>query len=232
MKSLSRQKIAAISLALLAVVIGVAGYLLVIKPQSAKTRALDAQIAQARVQYVALHGGSHGKPELHAAELFQLSRAMPEQDDQPGIVLELARLAANSGVDLLAIVPQPRVALADGSSAVPVTVTISGGWPKIATFMRLVRYEVSVKGTSFSVGGRLFDIDSIQVTPPTSSSSSTGIQVIIQMSAFDYGAPPSPTATAGAAGGTTTTTTTTTKTSTTPTSSGSQQAAGATGSSS
>jgi len=202
--------------------------MLAIKPQTAKTRSLDAQIAQAQVQYLALHGGSHGAPELHAAELFQLSRAMPEKDDIPGIVLELARLAANSRVQLLAIVPQPRVALADGSSAVPLTVTVNGRWPKISAFMRLVGEEVKVRGKSFSVGGRLFDIDSIQITPPNVSSSSTGIQAIVQMSAFDYGAPPSPTATAGAANGMTTTTTT----STTPASSGSQQAAGASGSSS
>jgi Tfp pilus assembly protein PilO len=225
-KSIKPQHLVIGGIALAAVLVAVGGYMVAIRPQIAKTHALDAQIATAQIQYAALHGSDGTRRRsLHAAELFQLSRAMPNSDDQPGVMLELSRLAAASSVDLMAIAMQPRVALSDGSSALPVNVTVDGSWGHLASFLHQVRNQVRVKGTTVSVAGRLFVIDSIQINP---SSAPPAIEAVLQMSAFDYGAPPSPTATAGASGQTTTTTTTTT----TPATSGSQQAAGTTGSSS
>jgi Tfp pilus assembly protein PilO len=222
-KSLKPQHLLIGGIALVAVLVAAGGYMLAIRPQIATTHALDAKIATARTEYAALHGANGTRRgSLHAAELFQLSRAMPNSDDQPGVVLELSRLAAASSVDLVAVAMQPRVALPNGSSALPVKVTVDGNWGHLASFLHQVRNEVRVKGKTVSVAGRLFVIDSIQINP---SSAPPAIEAVLQMSAFDYGAPPSPTATAGGSGGTTTTTTT-------PATSGSQQAAGTTGSSS
>lgn len=222
MKSIDRTKALAAGLVVLGVLIGLIGYATVVKSQQKKVTSLDAQIATAEQQYASLHVGTSRKPALRAAELFQLSRAMPETDDMPGILFELSRLAHQSSVSIAAIRPSPRIALTDGSSAVPLSVTISGTWPQVAAFLKLVDHQVRFTGGSLSVAGRLFDVDEIQVTP---AGAANGIQAVLTMSAFDYGAPPSPTATAGGPSSSTTTTTTT------PSASGSQQAAG-TGSSS
>jgi Tfp pilus assembly protein PilO len=220
-KSLSNQSIGIIAFAVCALVVALAGFLLGVRPQQSKAKALDLQIANAQSQYNALYTAGNTKPALRAAELFQLSRAMPDSDDMPGIVLELSRLSASAHVKLMAIQPSPRIALTDGSSAVPVKVTVDGTWTQLARFLGVVRAQVSLHASRLSVGGRLFDIDNIQITPTETSST---IEAVLSMVAFDYGAPPSATATAGASSGTTTT-------STTPATSGSQQAAGTGGSS-
>lgn len=227
MKSLNRQQVTIAGLVLAAVVVALAGYVLAVRPQSAKVRSLDAKIQLAQQQYQTLHDASSGRDKsLHAAELFQLSRAMPDGDDQPGIMLELSRLAAASSVKLLSVSIQSRVALTDGSSAVPMNVTVDGSWLGVAHFLHQVRNEVQMHGTALSIGGRLFTVDQIEIVP--SPNKSGWVEGQLKMNAFDYGAPPSPTATAGVTGSTTTTSTTTTTT--TPSTSGSQQAAGAAGS--
>jgi Tfp pilus assembly protein PilO len=225
-KSLDTTKAAIGGLVAAGLLVLVAGYLMVISPQSSKASALDADIASKQAQVDALHGPRANDKSLHANELFQLSRAMPTNDDQPGVLLELSRLAGASSVQLAAVAFQPRVALTDGSSAVPVRVTIDGSWAQFATFLRLVDNEVRANRAGFSIGGRLFTTDTIQIQPAASGGT---IEAVLQMAAFDYGAPPSPTATAG---GTSTTSTTTTTTTTTATTSGSQQAAGGTSGSS
>jgi hypothetical protein len=220
---LSRKTLACAGFGVLALLVALGGFLVVVKPQQSKVQSLDTQIAIAQAQYAALHTAGSHTPHLHAAELFQLSRAMPDNDDMPGILIELSHLANVSSVALTAVQPSPRLALTDGSSAVPLRVTIDGSWTNIAIFLRHVRNEVQGTKQHLSIAGRLFDIDNIQIEPRLSDTAPAGtIEAVLTMNAFDYGAPPSPTATAGASGATSTTTTTTT---TTP-SSGSQQAVG------
>ena len=220
LKSIDRQMAIVVGLAVLGLLIGVVGYLTVVKAQQAKMTTLDAQIATAQQQYAALHSEGSRKPALRTAELFQLSRAMPENDDMPGILVELSRLAAQSSVQIAGIAPSPRVPLSDGSSAVPLRVTIDGNWPQIAAFLKNLDQQVRVTHGTLSVAGRLFAVDAIQVSPGSAANS---IEATLTMSAFDYGAPPSPTATAGGSSASTDTTSTTT----TPSTSGSQQAVGA-----
>lgn len=202
-----------------AIVIAAAGFLLAVQPQRTKLRSVEDQISAAQAQFSAMHASASRKPQIDAAELFQLSRAMPEADDMPGILLALSQIAARSHAALVGVTPQPRVALANGSSAVPLQVTINGAWPQITTFLRLVRDQVALSGKRLAVAGRVFDVDSVQLTATNNSP----LQAQLQMNAFDYGAPTAPTSTPGTQQATSTTATTTT-------SSGSQQAAGTQGS--
>jgi Tfp pilus assembly protein PilO len=200
-----------------AVVVAIAGYLLAIQPQRTKLSAVEAQITSAQAQLVGLHATAGKKPHLQTAQLFQLSRAMPNADDMPGILLDLSQLASASHATLIAVSPQSRVALLDGSSAVPLRVTVDGTWTEITSFLRHVRNQVSVSGTRLSVAGRVFDVDNVQLT--TQAKPQSPLEAFLTINAFDYGAPPSATATAGTQAATTTTS-----------SSSSAQAAGAQGS--
>ncbi|HEV2591391.1 MAG TPA: type 4a pilus biogenesis protein PilO [Gaiellaceae bacterium] len=206
----------------LALVVGIAGFLLVVSPQQSKITSLDDQIASQQAELAGLHSAASHKPDLRAAELFQLSRALPDDTDQAGIVLTLAQLAQRSGVTLSGMQFQTPVALADGSTAVPVSVVVQGKWSSVTAFLAALRAQVKSSGERFSVAGRLFDVDQVQLSTGSSSSSSAStspsdvIQATLTVNAFTYGTPaPAPSAT------TTGTTTTTT--------SSSQQALGATG---
>ncbi len=192
-----------------AAALGIAGggFLLLIQPQRHHAQALVGQIADAQAQLASLRQSAAGTPVVGASEVFQLAQAMPANDDVAGILLNLSRLARASKLKLVAVRPAPRVTLATGAAAVPISVTLDGSWRGVSSFLRAARQQVALRGTGLAVRGRLFDVDSIQVT---ASSPPNELEAVLALSAFDYGAPPSPSATAGAGDGSTTTTTTTT----------------------
>ena len=198
---------------LLALGVAAGGWFLLIQKQRHHEKELVGQIASARAQLASLREGASGTPVVGASDVFRLAQAMPSQDDVAGILLDLGRLAKASGMQVVAVRPAPRVSLPDGASAVPLSVTLDGSWGGLSTFLRAARDQVAVRGSSLWVGGRLFDVDSLQVSsgqPPKE------LEAVLALSAFDYGAPVSPSATAGA----TATATTTTTTATTPSGSG------------
>ena len=225
MKMPKTQTLAVAGFALLALVVVGAGYLLMIQPQRSKVRSVGEQIAAAQAQLRSLHSGSGPPPAIRASDLFRLAHAMPGVDDMPGVLLDISQLTASSKLKLVSIRPSPRVAMADGSSALPISVTVDGNWKGLSAFLKTVRGRVEVAGRkSLAVTGRLYNIDNVQIqTAPQPSE----LEAVLTMDAFDYGAPPSPTATAGAANRSTSTTTTST---TTTTSGGSPPQAAGTGS--
>jgi Tfp pilus assembly protein PilO len=188
-----------------------------VQPQRKKAASLNEQIANAQAELAGLQSGGTKRPTIRAAELFQLARAMPDTPDVAGMLLDLSRLADQSRVELVSVQPSTPAALADGSTAVPLRVTVDGSWTTITDFLGAMRRQVQVHGGKLSVGGRLFDVDSVQVAQ--SQDKKRAIEAQLTVNAFVYGASGVP----GAATPTSTTTTTTTTSS-----SESQQAAGAT----
>jgi Tfp pilus assembly protein PilO len=221
-KPATRQIVTIAGLGLFALVAAAAGFMLVIKPQQTKISSTNAKIVAAQTQLASLKQGPAEAPAIRASDLFSLTRAMPEIDDMPGVVVDLSQMAKSAKLQLVGIRPASRVALADGSSAVPMTVTLNGNWKELSAFLKSMRRRVSLVAGKPVVGGRIYNVDNVQITSGTKPFE---LQAVLTMNAFDYGAPPSPTATAGVTGASGATTTTTTTTA-----SGSQ-AAPATGSS-
>jgi hypothetical protein len=209
-----RERILVLAIAALAFVVLGAGAFLVVLPQRSKTQTLDGKIADAQAQLLALHrSGPRSVPTVDAVSVYDLTRAMPDSDDMPDALVELARLASASKATLAGVRPAAVTALPNGSSALPIQLTVNGSWQAVSGFLARLRNEVEPDGGTWRVHGRLFEIDTVQLTPGEGD----GLQALLGISAFDYGPPP--------AHPTTTTTTTTT---TTPAPTG-QQAAGVPG---
>jgi Tfp pilus assembly protein PilO len=209
-KPATRQIVTIAGLGLFALVVAAAGFMLVIKPQQTKISSTNAKIVAAQTQLASLRQGPAKAPAIRASDLFSLTRAMPEIDDMPGVVVDLSQMAKSAKLQLVGIRPASRVALADGSSAVPMTVTMNGNWKGLTAFLKSMRRRVSLVAGKPVVGGRIYNVDNVQITSGTKPFE---LQAVLTMNAFDYGAPPSPTATAGvtgASGATGATTTTTT----------------------
>jgi hypothetical protein len=169
----------------------------------------------AQAKLVALHATPTRVPVIPAADLFAIARAMPNTTDMPGILLDLSRASAATGVAIQSITPTAPVVQTDGSSAIPINLVVNGKWPSIAAFLRRLRLQVRVDGNKLHVAGRLFVVDKIQFA---ANGSSPDLQATLALNAFTYGeAPP------------VTTSTDTTQTTTTSSSSGSVQAAGTPG---
>jgi hypothetical protein len=213
MKAKRGQLLACIGLVVLGIVVAIAGLLIAVLPQRSKVSKIDARVTAAQNKLIAMHGRRHG-PVIRAAELFQLARAMPDNADMPGIVLDLARAASSSSVTLTSIEPAAGVVQPDGSTEVPIRVIVDGKWNGVTAFLRALRSDVQVHKGKLSASGRLFDVDTLAIV---SGSGSSEVEATFSVNAFSYGTAPLPV---------TTDTTSTGTTTTTPTSGGTEAAVG------
>ena len=231
-----KKKLAAIDMRLqiLGVVLGlvVVTFLLhmfLVSPQGAKATkiqsqidAVDAQIAQRRLDLKK----SGTPPTIQVADLFKLSRAMPDQADMPGIILTLSEVAREAGISFDLI--EPAQAAASAAAPVPVTtgyqsqrmhLVFNGDFYGLSDFLYRLRSLVVVHDGKLRASGRLFNASSVSFK--VSEDKFPKISAELYVDAYVYApAPPAaatPPATGTTDGSTPTTTTTTTTDSTTTT---------------
>jgi Tfp pilus assembly protein PilO len=212
------------------------GYFGLVKPQKGKAADLSTQIADQETQIAdarALLAKSKDAQKVRVADLFRLTKAMPDQPDEAGIVLELTNVARQSGITFQSIAPQGSTSLS-GYQAVPITVVFEGNFFQLTDFLFRLRNLVDVRRGALAADGRLFTVDSIQFGE--GKRQFPQVEATLTVDAYIYGtgatvsAPPQ--ATSGTQGATTPGTTTPTNTTTTtttpaPTSSATTGAAGA-----
>jgi Tfp pilus assembly protein PilO len=186
-------------------VVAAAGWFLLVSPQRAKSTDLDGQIALAEQQLeehrlATQRAGSVQKIEV--ADLFRLSKAMPDRADMSGVLLELNRIAADTGITFESISPQTAVPIS-GYQAVPILLTFKGNFYNLSDFLYRLRTLVHVSDGRLAATGRLFAIDTLDFAE--SQEGFPRITASLVVDAFVYGTGVPATATP-----TTTTTTTTT----------------------
>lgn len=204
--------------ALIAVVVagvlffGLAGWFLVVHPQSGKVASLKKQSADVQEKIDAYHqqvAAARSRPKIEVADVYRLAKAMPSKTDMPDLVLELSQLARDTGISFDSISPQP-VAGVGSYSALPISVTFNGNFYNLADFLYRLRSLVTVHAGRLDATGRLFSVDTLTFTE--GQAKFPQIQATLVIDAFVYAAAPAsvPAATPPAATATTSTTETTT----------------------
>jgi hypothetical protein len=168
-------------------VYALAGYFLLISPQRGKaadlkkeTAATQQQIEQYRVQAAQ----QKSTPPIRVAELFRLTKAMPDSIDMPGVLLELSRVARESGIEFASISPQGPAAQS-GYSSFPITLEFDGNYYELADFLFRLRSLVRVHDGRLDAQGRLFVVDTISFSE--SVHAFPRIKASLEMHAFVYG---------------------------------------------
>ena len=105
------------------------GWFMLIRPQHAKAADLDHQIADtnsaidaARALTLEAKKGA----QIRVADLYRLTKAMPDQVDMAGILLELNQVAEDSGITFELINPSSTATPISGYLAIPITVEFTG----------------------------------------------------------------------------------------------------------
>jgi Tfp pilus assembly protein PilO len=196
----------------LAIVVAV-GYFLLIRPQRAESARLDAEIAEleSKIAVGSRQAGGSKKPEvrINVADLFRLAKAMPDEDNMPGIILEVNSIASSAGIEFLAMQPQAAV-VAGSHRALPITLTFEGNYYDLTDFLYRLRTLVTVKDGELHASGRLYTLDALDM-----HEAKTGfpdIEAVLTVSAYAFGAGASPATPPGAPAPTETGTTPTTTT--------------------
>jgi hypothetical protein len=207
-------------------VAGLGAWFLVVGPQRSKAADMDKQIAEkhqaidaARALTVQAKRGA----KIRVADLFRLTKAMPDQTDMAGIVLELNQVAEDSGITFEQITPATTAVALSGYAAIPITVEFQGNFYDLADFLYRLRNLVDVRHGALDATGRLFAIDQIEFAeaPPPPGFPEIRAHLVIDAFVFGTGsvsaaAPPPAAPAADTTSTPTTTTSTTTSTATTP----------------
>lgn len=151
---------------------GLGGWFMLISPQRSKAAELDTQIADANNAISAARAltlEAKKGAQIRVADLFRLTKAMPDQTDMPGILLQLNQVAEDSGISFEQITPSTTAMPVSGYLAIPITVEFQGNFYDLSDFLYRLRNLVDVRRGALDATGRLFAIDSIEfaeASPP------------------------------------------------------------------
>jgi Pilus assembly protein, PilO len=196
-------------------VIAAMGWFLLVSPQRSRASELDEKLVSVQQQITAARAAQMQAADvtpIRSADLFRLTKAMPSDNDIPGVLLELSRIASETGIVFEQIVPQATLSAGE-MRAQPIDLTFEGNFYSLSDFLYRVRNLVSVQRGRLVANGRLFSVEKLQFSEAPSGF--PNIRASLTLSAFLYGS--GPTAAPPAASTTTSTDTTSTDTTATTT---------------
>jgi type IV pilus assembly protein PilO len=163
------------------------GYFLLVSPKKAEAGSLDREIAAATVELAAARAAAAPQDDtqpIAVADIFRLSTAMPSTPDMPGILLELSRIAEETGIRFKSISPQ-QASPADSYYVVPVDVTFDGTFYELSDFLFRLRTLVTVRRGELHATGRLFSVGSVDFAE--SEAGFPTLTASMKLNAYVYG---------------------------------------------
>lgn len=189
------------------VVAAAGGWFVVIGPQRSKAADLDHQITDTQsaidaARALTLEAKKGAK--IRVADLYRLTKAMPDQVDMPGILLELNQVAADSGITFEQITPSTTATPISGYLAIPITVEFQGNFYDLSDFLYRLRNLVDVRQGTLDATGRLFAIDEVDFAeaPPPPGFPEIRAHLVIDAFVFGTGTAPTVAPATGTTGGT------------------------------
>ena len=141
-----------------------AGWFVLVSPQSSKAAAHDAQIGEENVKLATTQSFLQSpESKQSVTDLRRLRRAIPDDVEMSEILRQLAWASRASGVRIESITPGQPVSTT-GAQALPIALSVKGRYFRIAKFMHLLRLEAGVKGGKPYASGRLYGIDNVSLS--------------------------------------------------------------------
>jgi Tfp pilus assembly protein PilO len=174
----------------------------VISPQGAKAAKLQTQIDSTQTQIYQRRAdlkAAGKRPTIEVADLFKLSRAMPDRTDMPGIILTLSQVARESGIRFDLIEPvaasstEPVTA---GYQAQRIHLLFKGDFYGLSDFLYRLRSMVVVHDGKLAAAGRLLNTDTVVFN--VAQDEFPKISAELYVNAYVYQAPVPTTVTPGA----------------------------------
>ena len=168
-----------------------AAWFLLIAPQRSKASELDAQISTSQAELTQRRQAvAHpsAKMTVKPGDMFRLTKALPNDVDMPGILLDLSRLSARNKLDFQSVSPSPAVT-GTGFVQQPVAVVVEGRFGSISRFLGDLRTLVAVRGGRLDSRGRLYTVSGVDMSAPGSGKQFPIVQAKVTVNAFTFSAP-------------------------------------------
>jgi len=171
----------------------VLGYFLLVSSEKGKAASLSKQIDATNAQILQAQALSHQSREvqpIRVASLFRLTKAMPDETDMAGILLQLNLVASQAGISFDSIRPGNSVPLA-GYQAVPITIQFTGNYYGLVDFLLRLRNLVDVQNGQLDASGRLFAVDTLTFSEGTAGFPQVSATLLVDAFVYGTGTPAS-----------------------------------------
>ena len=172
-------------------VVFLALWFLLVSPQRAKATEVRAEAESARAEVVerrvALATPS-ANVTVRPSDLYRLTKALPDDANMSGILLDVNRISAQNKLTFIAITPGPQV-LGTGFLQQPLDVIVQGRFGNISSFLGDFRTLVSVRGKRLDARGRLYSVSSVSITAPDSPAKFPFVKAAVKLNAYAFSAP-------------------------------------------
>jgi Tfp pilus assembly protein PilO len=168
-----------------------AAYMLLVRPKGPEAEKLDEQIVALQTKIAAaraVSGDETPKTTIKVADLVALAKAMPDETDMAGAILELSAAAEGAGVEFTAIQPGGAVP-GTGYTRLPLTLTFEGSYYDLTDLFYRLRRLVTVDDGVLSANGRLFTLDSFD-WHEAPDGGFPAIEATLTLSTYVYGSAP------------------------------------------
>jgi Pilus assembly protein, PilO len=139
------------------------GWFVLVSPKRSEAGKLKQEVAAAEQALSAARLAAVERPDaqpLAVADIFRLAKAMPAAPDMPGILLELSRIAGETGITFSSISPQGAVS-ATSYQSIPIDLVFDGNFYELSDFLFRLRTLVGVRNGELHSSGRLFAVQSL-----------------------------------------------------------------------
>lgn len=169
-------------------VVSAAAYFLLVSPQRSKSAELATQIDETAAEIQAAkiaHRQSLQAEPIRVADLFRVAKAMPDRTDMPGVLLELNRIARETGIRFESLASAEQASDAGGYLRQPIELVFDGNFYELSDFLYRLRSLVSVRGGELDATGRLFTVRTLGFVE--SEGGFPQIRATLNVDAFVYG---------------------------------------------
>jgi Tfp pilus assembly protein PilO len=180
-----RDRIVAIGVAVLVVLVAV--WLMLVSPERQKASKLSAQVSEGQSSLAAAEGklasarAAQSQYATAYSAVVSLGKAVPPTQEVPSLIFQLAQASGQKRVDFNSIVnanttsgsssaASASTAAAAGFTQLPFTLGFEGSFFNLEQlFQRLTDFATTTSAGTLQVNGRLLTIQSIKLSPSTSS---------------------------------------------------------------
>ena len=169
------------------IVVAVAAYFFLVRPKRAEAGRLAEQIELLEADVAAAKLAAKPdapKEKINVADLFELTKAMPDRTDMPGIILELDSIAEAVGIEFVQISPELAVAR-EGYRILPIRFVFEGNYFGLSDFLFRVRNLVAVRNARLYASGRFFTLDFLRMVEGPDSFPEIEAELVLSAYVYD-----------------------------------------------
>jgi hypothetical protein len=177
---------------LLVLVYAAGGYFLLVSPKKSEASRLDDEIAATSLELTEARAAVAAQDDtqpIAVADIFRLATAMPSTPDMSGIVIELERVAEETGIQFKSITPGTALPVAS-YYVVPIDVTFDGTFYALSDFLFRLRTLVTVRRGELHAAGRLYAVDSVDFSESDKGFPTLAAGLKVNAYVYGAGAPP------------------------------------------